>query len=72
MPKNSAIGFVTAFFASVTGFALIWHIWWIAVLGLFGAFVTLLVFAFRDDEEIEIAAQQVAQFDRHYHAEAVL
>jgi cytochrome o ubiquinol oxidase subunit 1 len=72
MPKNSAIGIITALFASVTGFALIWHIWWIAVLGLFGAFVTLLVFAFRDDEEIEIAAQQVAQFDRHYHAEAVL
>ena len=30
MPKNSAIGFVTAFFAVVTGFALIWHIWWMA------------------------------------------
>ena len=39
----------------VTGFALIWHIWWMAVLGLFGAFVTLLVFAFRDEEEIEIS-----------------
>ena len=34
MPKNSAIGFVTAFFAVVTGFALIWHIWWMAALGL--------------------------------------
>ena len=30
MPKNSATGFVTAFFAVVTGFALIWHIWWMA------------------------------------------
>ena len=30
MPKNSAIGFVNAFFAVVTGFALIWHIWWMA------------------------------------------
>ena len=33
MPKNSPIGFVTAFFAVVTGFALIWHIWWMAGLG---------------------------------------
>ena len=48
MPKNSATGFVSAFFAVVTGFALIWHIWWMAALGLFGAFVTLLAFAFRD------------------------
>ena len=30
MPKNSATGFVTAFFAVVIGFALIWHIWWLA------------------------------------------
>ena len=28
MPRNSPTGFVCAFFATVTGFALIWHIWW--------------------------------------------
>jgi len=64
MPNNSAIGFVTAFFAVVTGFALIWHIWWLAALGLLGAFVTIVGFAFRDREEIEIPAEQVARFDR--------
>jgi cytochrome o ubiquinol oxidase subunit 1 len=64
MPKNSATGFVTAFFAVVTGFALTWHIWWMVALGMLGAFVTLLVFAFRDQEEIEIAAEQIARFDR--------
>src|SRR5260370_3707197 len=31
MPRNSPIGFVTAFFAVVTGFALIWHSWWIVI-----------------------------------------
>jgi len=64
MPRNSAIGFVTAFFAVVTGFALIWHIWWMAALGVFGAFVTLLVFAFREEEEVEIPAEQIARFDQ--------
>jgi cytochrome o ubiquinol oxidase subunit 1 len=64
MPKNSATGFITAFFAVVTGFALIWHIWWMAALGVFGAFVTLLAFAFRDVEEIEVPAGQIAQSDR--------
>ena len=39
MPKNTPTGFVNAFFAVVTGFALIWHIWWMAALGAFGAFV---------------------------------
>ena len=72
MPKNSPNGFVTAFFAVVTGFALIWHIWWMAGLGAFGALVTFLVFAFRHEDEIEIPAEQIAQFDRAHTVEVVI
>jgi cytochrome o ubiquinol oxidase subunit 1 len=72
MPKNSATGFVTAFFAVVTGFSLIWHIWWLAALGAVGAFVTLLVFAFRDEDEIEIPAERIREFDRAHPAEMVI
>ena len=72
MPKNSATGFVTAFFAVVTGFALIWHIWWMAGLGMLGAFATILVFAFRDEEEIEIPAEQIAEFDRAHPVEVAV
>ena len=72
MPKNSAIGFVNAFFAVVTGFALIWHIWWMAGAGLLGAFATLLVFAFRSEEEVEVPVEQIAQFERVHPAEVVL
>jgi cytochrome o ubiquinol oxidase subunit I len=71
VPKNSPTGFVTAFFAVVTGFALIWHIWWMVCLGLFGAFATFLVFAFRKEDEIEIPAAQLAQLDRAHRAEFV-
>src|SRR5262249_15500652 len=42
MPTNAPIGFITAFFAVVTGFSLIWHIWWLALLGLLGAFTATL------------------------------
>ena len=72
IPKNSAIGVVNAFFAVMTGFALIWHIWWMAGMGLVGAFVTLLAFAFRHDEEVEISAEQIAQFERRHQAEVAL
>ena len=72
MPKNSAIGFINAFFAVVTGFALIWHIWWMAGVGLLGAFVTLLVFAFRSEEEVEIPLEHIAQFERYHQAEIAL
>src|SRR6201988_1504013 len=71
VPRNSAIGFINAFFAVVIGFALIWHIWWMATLGLFGAFVAFVVFAFRNKEEFEIPAETIAQFDRAHQAGAV-
>jgi cytochrome o ubiquinol oxidase subunit 1 len=64
MPKNSPVGFVTAFFAVVGGFALIWHIWWLAGLGVLGAFVATLLFAFRDKDEIEIPSDELIRFDR--------
>lgn len=64
MPRNSPTGFVTAFFATVTGFSLIWHIWWMVVLGLAGAFVTFVVFAWRDVDEHMLPAEEVAKVDR--------
>jgi cytochrome o ubiquinol oxidase subunit 1 len=69
MPVNSATGFITAFFAVVTGFALIWHIWWMVWLGLFGAFATMLVLAWRDHDEMEIPVDEVARMDRAHRAE---
>jgi len=72
MPKNSPAGFVTAFFAVITGFALIWHIWWMAGVGLFGMAVTWLAFMFRTEDEVEIPAEQLGRFDRAHSAEVSL
>jgi cytochrome o ubiquinol oxidase subunit 1 len=64
MPRNSPTGFVTAFFATVMGFALIWHIWWLLLLGFLGAYATFVVFAWRDVDEFIIPAEEVARVDR--------
>jgi cytochrome o ubiquinol oxidase subunit 1 len=64
MPRNSPTGFVCAFFATVMGFALIWHIWWMMILGGLGAFATFVVFAWRDHDEYVIPAAEVARIDR--------
>jgi cytochrome o ubiquinol oxidase subunit I len=64
MPRNSPIGFVTAFFAVVTGFALIWHIWWIVILGLLAAAVGVLVFGWSEDREREISVTEIARMER--------
>jgi cytochrome o ubiquinol oxidase subunit 1 len=64
MPRNSPTGFVCALFATIIGFALIWHIWWLMIVGLVGAYATFVVFAWRDVPEYMIPAEEVAQVDR--------
>jgi cytochrome o ubiquinol oxidase subunit 1 len=64
VPRNSANGFVTAFFAVVTGFAMIWHIWWLAILGLVCAVLTLLAFGWVERHEQEVSGEQLANDER--------
>jgi cytochrome o ubiquinol oxidase subunit 1 len=64
MPKNSPTGFICAFFATIMGFALIWHIWWMVAVAAVGAYITFVVFAWRDEDEYVIPAETVARLDR--------
>jgi len=69
VPNNSPNGFVTAFFAVVTGFALVWHIWWMAIVGIGCALLTLLVFGWIAREEQQISAETLSA-DQRTHAAA--
>jgi cytochrome o ubiquinol oxidase subunit 1 len=62
-------GFVCAFFATMMGFALIWHIWWMVIAGAIGAFATFVAFAWRDHDEDLIPALEVARIDRSNRAQ---
>ena len=64
MPRNSPIGFVIAFFAVITGFSLIWQIWWLVILGLLAAAITVLVFGWSENREREISANEIARMER--------
>jgi cytochrome o ubiquinol oxidase subunit 1 len=64
MPRNSGTGFICAFFATIMGFALIWHIWWLVILSLVCAYATFVVLAWRDQHEDTIPAAEVARIDR--------
>jgi cytochrome o ubiquinol oxidase subunit 1 len=64
VPRNTPTGFFLAFFAVLLGFSLIWRIWWGAGLGLLGAIVVGLIQAWRTDGEIEVPAENVADFER--------
>jgi cytochrome o ubiquinol oxidase subunit 1 len=55
---------VLAFFAVIAGFALIWHIWWMAIAGGIGLIATGIAHAWRTEHEEEIDAETVAESER--------
>jgi cytochrome o ubiquinol oxidase subunit 1 len=63
MPRNSPTALVIAFFAVITGFALIWQIWWIAIFGLLAILITALVFGWSENRQREIPANEMARME---------
>ena len=64
VPRNSPIGFVTAFFAVIVGFSLIWYIFWLAILGLLAILATAMVFGWSENREREISAGEMARIEQ--------
>jgi cytochrome o ubiquinol oxidase subunit 1 len=46
------------------GFALVWHIWWLASVPIIGIVVALLAFAWRVESETTIPAALLARADQ--------
>ena len=59
MPSNTSAGLFIAMFSLVLGFAAIWHIWWLAIVGLVGAIGTVIVRSFSNDAGYYIPADTV-------------
>jgi cytochrome o ubiquinol oxidase subunit I len=66
MPKRSATGFISAFFAVFLGFGLIWHIWWLVILAIIACLAILLRQAWDMDRDQLISANELEDFDRRH------
>lgn len=61
VPKNSGIGVFVGAFSFIFGFAVIWHIVWLAVVGLLGVLAVLIIRLSQDETERIIPAAEVAK-----------
>jgi cytochrome o ubiquinol oxidase subunit 1 len=69
VPKNSAVGVVMGALAFVLGFAMVWHIWWLAIVCGLAIWVALIVRSSDDDAEYVVPASEVARLeDARYRA----
>ncbi len=66
MPKNTGAGFIISAFSLVLGFALIWHIFWLAALGLAGMIVSFIFRSNDDDVDYYVPAHEVHETESAY------
>jgi cytochrome o ubiquinol oxidase subunit 1 len=59
MPRNTGAGVVLAALSTVLGFALVWHIWWLAAASFVALLGVAIVHTFNYDREYQIPAEQV-------------
>lgn len=63
LPKNTPMSLIIAGLAFITGFALIWHIFWIVPFGLVGIIVCLILRTSNQDSEYLLPAAEVAKIE---------
>lgn len=60
MPKNTGVGVILAGMSTAMGFALIWHIWWLAGLSFVALLATAIGHTFNYHRDFHIPAETVA------------
>lgn len=64
LPKNSGYGIYVAVAAGVVGMALIWHIWWLAFVGMVAVIVLVIRRTLDDDTEYVMTAEELFEEDK--------
>lgn len=63
LPKNTPMGIYVAGFCFLIGFSMVWHIFWLAAIGLIGAAVCVIIRTFDEKTEYVFSAAEVEKFE---------
>ena len=63
LPKNTGLGVYVGGAACVFGFAVIWHLWWLALLAAAGLVYALVRRTFEEEVEYEVSATEAKRLD---------
>ncbi len=66
MPKNTGAGVIIAGFATVFGFAMVWHIWWMAIAGFIGMIASWIIHSFNDDVDYYVQVDEIERIERQH------
>ena len=68
MPKNTSAGVFMAASLTVFCFAMIWHIWWLAVVGLVGGIAIFIKRCYTNDVDYYIQPDEIARTEAAYNS----
>ncbi len=71
MPKNTSAGVLMAASLTVFCFAMIWHIWWLAVVGLVGAIAIFIKRCYTSDVDYYIQPDEIARTEAAYNSSGI-
>lgn len=63
MPKNTPMGLFIGGFSFVLGFALIWHIIWLGIVGLIGVIACIVIRMSDDDIDYYVLATEIEEIE---------
>ncbi len=69
MPRNSAAGIVISALLTVFGFAMIWHIWWLAIATFAATIVSWIVKSFDEDVDYYVPVAEVEKLENEHFDE---
>ncbi|WP_256470282.1 cytochrome o ubiquinol oxidase subunit I [Sneathiella marina] len=64
MPNNTSLGIIIGGLGFVIGFAMIWHIWWLAISAFIGVLGCVIIRSSMDDTDHIIPAADVEKLER--------
>ena len=65
LPKNTGSGFVIGGTAFLFGFAMVWHIWWLAIMSILTMILAVIIRSFDDDNEGCIPASEIERIENN-------
>ncbi|WP_176053652.1 cytochrome o ubiquinol oxidase subunit I [Paraburkholderia caribensis] len=63
MPRNTAAGFIISAFSLLFGFAMVWHMWVFAIVGLIGMIATFIARSYDQDVDYYVPAAEVERIE---------
>ncbi|WP_158380028.1 cytochrome o ubiquinol oxidase subunit I [Candidatus Williamhamiltonella defendens] len=67
MPKNSAAGIIIGAFSVIFGFAMVWSIWWLSIVGVIGIGAIWIAKSFDENVDYNVSVSDIERIENEHY-----